>query len=131
MDNYPPGAAHDPHAPYNQPVEKEVEVYVTATLVKADSVCIDATPYTFAEREYDPVDGSLVVTQITEMPDCDLEETYRNESRTPLEIIQDCKKLAETVMKEKGFHLYAQMNLRTLVQDCEDWDMKDFTVEEL
>ena len=34
MDNYPPGAAHDPNAPYNEEPCPDIDVTVRATLVK-------------------------------------------------------------------------------------------------
>lgn len=32
MNNYPPGAANDPNAPYNEPLKKKVKVEVSAEL---------------------------------------------------------------------------------------------------
>jgi len=38
MDNYPPGAANDPDAPYNQPLAEPYEVTVSMTLSKTFTV---------------------------------------------------------------------------------------------
>ena len=38
MDNYPPGAANDPRAPYNEEPMPEVEVEVTVRLMKGTVV---------------------------------------------------------------------------------------------
>ena len=38
MDNYPPGAANDPDAPYNQPLAEPYEITVSMTLSKTFTV---------------------------------------------------------------------------------------------
>jgi hypothetical protein len=38
MDNYPPGAANDPDAPYNQPLAEPYEVTVSMTLSKTFTI---------------------------------------------------------------------------------------------
>ena len=38
MNNYPPGAANDPDAPYNQPLAEPYEVTVSMTLSKTFTV---------------------------------------------------------------------------------------------
>lgn len=43
-DNYPPGAARDPRAPYNEPVPKEWEVEAVETVTKADYVLLTCDP---------------------------------------------------------------------------------------
>lgn len=40
MNNYPPGAANDPDAPYNQPLAEPYEVTVSMTLSKTFTVDI-------------------------------------------------------------------------------------------
>ena len=45
MDNYPPGAAHDPNAPYNEEPCPDIDVTVRATLVK-DTVLTTVTAAT-------------------------------------------------------------------------------------
>ena len=45
MDNYPPGAANDPRAPYNQYENPEVEVEVTVSVTLSKTVKVLVTDY--------------------------------------------------------------------------------------
>ena len=45
MDNYPPGAANDPNAPYNQYENPEVEVEVTVSITLSKTVKVLVTDY--------------------------------------------------------------------------------------
>lgn len=45
MDNYPPGAANDPRAPYNQYENPEVEVEVTVSITLSKTVKVLVTDY--------------------------------------------------------------------------------------
>ena len=53
-DNYPPGAAHDPNAPYNEPLipERDFDVEVTITMSKVVTITTDNYV-----PEYDDEDG--------------------------------------------------------------------------
>ena len=52
MDNYPPGAANDPNAPYNETLAQEVDVTVRTKLTK--DTCIFADTHDCVEWEIDP-----------------------------------------------------------------------------
>ena len=54
MDNYPPGAARDPRAPYNQsdPPEVEVELTMTETLTKSVPHCTNKVWRVYDEEGY-------------------------------------------------------------------------------
>ena len=58
MDNYPPGAANDPRAPYNQCENPEVEVEVTVSVTLSKTVKVLVTDYELIE-EVDE-DGTFV-----------------------------------------------------------------------
>lgn len=58
MDNYPPGAANDPRAPYNQSENPEVEVEVTVSVTLSKTVKVLVTDYELIE-EVDE-DGAFV-----------------------------------------------------------------------
>ena len=53
-DNYPPGAAHDQNAPYNEPLipERDFDVEVTITMSKVVTITTDNYV-----PEYDDEDG--------------------------------------------------------------------------
>ena len=43
MDNYPPGAAYDPQAPYNAEPSDEKEIVVAVRMIKTAVVLVDST----------------------------------------------------------------------------------------
>lgn len=45
MSNYPPGAANDPNAPYNQVENPEVEIDVTVSITLSKTVQVLVTDY--------------------------------------------------------------------------------------
>ena len=49
MDNYPPGAANDPNAPYNQCENPEVEIDVTVSITLSKTVKVLVTDYEIEE----------------------------------------------------------------------------------
>lgn len=81
-DNYPPGAAYDPNAPYNQcePEEREIEVTVSITLSK--TVTISVTDYEYFEGEYDE-EGSTPPSY--DYSKCDLKSAVKEQVHLPQE----------------------------------------------
>ena len=77
---YPPGAEHDPNAPYNQvdQPEKEIEVLVSVTLSK--TVKIRVSDYK-AEVDVDE-DGMYLVPDFSE---CDLQGAVKDQIVLPQE----------------------------------------------
>lgn len=64
FDNYPPGAAKDPNAPYNQHddenEEVEVDVFVSTTLSKSTKLwTTDYTKEGWDDYEQDDIDGTV------------------------------------------------------------------------
>lgn len=55
MDNYPPGAANDPRAPYNEPLPEPYQVLVSITLSKEFTINIVKSH----DREIDEQDVRL------------------------------------------------------------------------
>ena len=108
MDNYPPGAAHDPRAPYNQPMEREMDVTARQSLYK------DLTLWT---------DDEHVLTND------DIVELYHEQHRTPLEIINACEKIVKQLMAD-GHRHYARILLSDLLSDCDGWEETEFEVNE-
>ena len=107
--NYPPGAANDPFAPYNEPEDVEMEVLVEQRLEKTDVVLV-RDKYHVWSRE-------------------DLEEYYKGQHRTALETIRACEKVIEQLVKD-GHKWYARTNLTELLQDCKDWEEVEFEVKD-
>lgn len=64
MDNYPPGAANDPRAPYNQSENPEVEVEVTVSITLSKTVKVLVTDYELTEDVDE--DGSFVTRDFSD-----------------------------------------------------------------
>ena len=114
MDNYPPGAANDPRAPYNERLREEREVIVTESL--ECTVCIDV-----GDDEYHYLSND------------DLKAYFSEQCRSAIEIIRCCEKivkqLREDLKKEHKSRFYAGIDLGTLEMDCEYWEQVDFKIE--
>ena len=114
-DNYPPGAANDPRAPYNERPGMETEVTVKTTLIKE----------TVIESEIEP-DGSINRIAFVE-PDNDLLGEYDLQYRRPIQIIRDCEIIARQLVAD-GKYFYAHVYLPSLIDDCQDWEEENFEI---
>ena len=123
-DNYPPGAANDPRAPYNEKPLLEVDVTAKSTLIK-ETVVETSECHTVVEREIE-ADGSYS-TIAYEEPEIDLIDAFESEQRRPIEIIRDCQKICKELAKN-GMRFYAGIYLPTLVDDCEGWEEEEFSI---
>ncbi len=85
-DNYPPGAANDPRAPYNERPGMETEVTVKTSLIK-ETVIETSEGHYVQETEIEP-DGSRSTIGFYET-DEDLKETFLNAHRSAIQIIRD------------------------------------------
>lgn len=126
MDNYPPGAANDPRAPYNEMLDPEIEVTVRSTLIK-ETVVMGCAAYQYVEYDYDPVDGFCSGHLVTDAGD-DLEECFRNQDKTPIQIIMDCKRIVGELLREKK-RSYAGIYLPSLLDACEGWEEEEIEVK--
>ena len=98
--NYPPGAANDPNAPYNQE-DVEMEVLITQKLEKTTSI-LTSNPNGQWSKEA-------------------LTEAYQNQNRTALEVINACKIVVQELLSS-GHHWYARTWLPALLEDCKGWE---------
>ena len=125
-DNYPPGAANDPCAPYNERPGMETEVTVKTTLIK-ETVVETSEGHWVQESEIEP-DGSRSSVGFYET-DEDLKETFLGAHRSAIQIIRDCEKIAKALLAD-GNRFYATIYIPTLIDDCEEWEEEDFRVNE-
>ena len=125
-DNYPPGAANDPRAPYNERPLKEVDVTVRTSLIK-ETVVETSEGHYVCETEIEP-DGTRSHMSFFE-PDVDLKETFLNAHRSAIQIIRDCEKIAK-VLQADGKRFFANIYIPTLVNDCQDWEEEETVVSE-
>ena len=126
MNNYPPGAANDPHAPYNERPLEEIDVTVKTSLIK-ENVIETSEGHWVQETEIEP-DGSRSSIGFYET-DEDLKETFLNAHRSAIQIIRDCQKVCHELVRV-GNRFFASIYLPTLVDDCQDWEEEEFSVNE-
>ena len=124
-DNYPPGAANDPCAPYNERPGMETEVTVKTTLIK-ETVVETSEGHWVQESEIEP-DGSRSSVGFYET-DEDLKETFLDSHRSAIQIIRDCQKICQTLLAD-GNRFYATIYIPTLIDDCEDWEEEELKIE--
>ena len=125
MDNYPMGAANDPFAPYNEPQWPEIEVTVTATLVK-ETVVLGSGTHTCTECETEP-DGSRSYISFEESDD-DPANLFRDQDKTPSEIFRDCEKIVRQLIKD-GKLSYAGVSLNRLLDALDGWEETELNIE--
>lgn len=125
-DNYPSGVANDPRAPYNEARSMETEVTVRTTLVKETVVETSEVHYV-REMEIEP-DGARSTVGFYET-DEDLKETFLNTHRPAIQIIRDCQKICQELVRV-GNRFFASIYIPTLVDDCNDWEEEEIIISE-
>ena len=134
MDNYPLGAARDPRAPYNEN-EIRKDVTVRAMLVKDTTIVCDAG-HLCMEYEIAPDTRRRIPAAYWESDYTD-EELFRQQYRSPIEIIQCCEWICRQLLKEGRKFLHYELteghertvNLQDLAIDCMGWDEENFEVK--
>ena len=125
-DNYPPGAANDPRAPYNERPGMETEVTVKTILVK-ETFVETSEGHMVCESEIEP-DGTRSHVSFFE-PDVNLKEDFLNAHRSAIQIIRDCQKIAKALLKD-GKRFIASIYIPTLIDDCDDWEEEELSINE-
>ena len=123
-DNYPPGAAHDQNAPYNEPLipEREFDVEVTITMSKVVTITTDNYV-----PEYDDEDGHTYAN--TENTEWDKE--FENSGHfTIADLIEELKGYVVEDMKTCAPNTRKVSHLKRLLLACEDWETIDESYEE-
>ena len=130
MDNYPPGAANDPNAPYNEVEVPEREFDVTISMSLSRTVQCYTNKYI---PEVDDENGHLYV----DTSDTPWSEVYGDNHKTIPELLEELKKyiqkdldnLADDETKmDKAFH---RRRLEFLLTECDEWtvDEEDYEGE--
>ena len=134
MDNYPLGAADDPRAPRNEN-EIRKDVTVRAVLVKDITIVCDAG-HICMEYEIDPDTRRRIPSAHWKSNYTD-EELFRQQYRSPVEIIEVCEWICRQLLKEGRKFLHYELteghertvNLQDLAIDCMGWDEENFEVK--
>ena len=113
MGNYPPGAANDPNAPWNQkdPPEKLFSITVSCSLSKDTDV---------TSTEYDSNDEL----------NCPWDD-YSASEYTPSEIIEFAKQCAEYMLSNKDFKVKSKCGLRKMIDSCTGWNTDEENAEQV
>lgn len=113
---YPPGAEHDPNAPWNQEElpEREIEVTVSVTLSK--TVKIKVSDYTITDSGKDE-DGDYF--EDVDYSDCDLKSAVENQIVLP----QDAYLYINNYAFEAGYNKPIPE-----VEDLKNWNVDEFEV---
>ena len=135
FNNYPPGAANDPRAPYNEPQWPEIDVTVTAVLEKK-TVLLGSGTHTCVECETEP-DGSRSYIRYEESDD-DVSDLFSDQSKSPAEILSDCEKVVKELkrlilaQKVEGISslYFAKVYLPALLDAIDGWEETELTIEE-
>lgn len=129
MDNYPPGAANDPNAPYNEVEVPEREFDVTISMSLSRTVQCYTNKYI---PEIDEENGHLYV----DTSDTPWSEVYGDNHKTIPELLEELKKyiqkdldnLADDETKmDKAFH---RRRLEFLLTECDEWTVDEEDYEE-
>lgn len=123
-DNYPPGAANDPNAPYNEPLipERDFDVEVTITMSKVVTITTDNYV-----PEYDDEDGHTYAN--TENTEWDKE--FENSGHfTIADLIEELKGYVVEDMKTCAPNTGKGAHLQRLLLACEDWETIEESYEE-
>ena len=124
MDNYPPGAANDPNAPYNEVEVPEREFDVTISMSLSRTVQCYTNKYI---PEIDEEDGHLYI----DTSDTPWSEVYGDNHKTIPELLEELKKyiqkdldnLADDETKmDKAFH---KRRLEFLLTECDEWTVDE------
>ena len=121
------GAANDPRAPYNEPIDPEIDVTVRTTLVK-ETVVMGSGTHTCTECEIEP-DGSRSYVSFSESDD-DVRELFRDQEKSPIELITALERIVTQLMKVQKLRFYARYNLSELLNACDGWEETELTVED-
>ena len=135
MDNLPLGAAGDPRAPWNEN-EIRKDVTVRAVLVKDTTIVCDAG-HLCMEYEIDPDTRRRIPAAYWKSNYTD-EELFRQQYRSPVEIIEVCEWICRQLVKEGRSFLNYEVtpghkrliDLRDLSIDCMGWDEENLDVAE-
>jgi len=123
-DNYPPGAALDPNAPYNQVEGPEVELTCTTvtTLSKQDIVYTDN--YMLEDDEEDGSVHTEVLATYSE-----LEHEYLKQHHSIPELLE---MLAEYIKKDLEVISDKERiwELREILKECSGWKLENTEIED-
>ena len=134
-DYYPAGAYDDPSAPFNQVdiPEKDFDVCISQTLSKSTTISTNDYIPGAEGCDYEP-DGEGGYSACgwhdpDDTSETDWKRAYEECAMTPLEIIKNAEKIAKALLEE-GKTRVGGVYLKSLVEECQDWNEDELEVME-
>ena len=116
---YPPGAEHDPNAPYNQHENPEEEFEITVSQTLSKTVTVFTSNYNL---EVDCDEGGCY--RNCDTSDTPWKEVYEEDHHTPLQLIGFLKRLLE------GNEPISDSLKKQLIEECDNWCEDDCEIIE-
>ena len=127
-DNYPPGAATDPNAPYNQKETEPIEVEIEYSCVMRRITEVDTTRYTAYPWEDCEPDGEGGYSHTGgteyEFDDNDFRDEYDEQRFNPAELIDELKSIVTMLINGEEVTV-SKTKLKQILEDCEGWEIED------
>ena len=117
MDNYPPGAANDPRAPYNEVDTPKKEFYVCISQTLSKSVSVTTSDYN-QELDYD--EDSHCQFTYADTSETNWEEAYKAEHTTLLDLLNVLKEYIDKDIASSNDKHHIR-KLKELRQECDGW----------
>ena len=134
MGNYPPGAANDPNAPWNEkdPPEKLFGITVSCSLSKDTEVTsnnYDETGFYGAGSLNEPWITSTEYDSDDRL-NCPWDD-YTESEYTPSEIIEFAKQCAEYMLSNKDYKVKSKYGLKKIIDSCTGWNTDEENAEQV
>ena len=113
MGNYPPGAANNPDAPWNQKDLPEKLFGITVSCSLSKDADVTSTEYDSDDRLNCPWDD------------------YTESEYTPSEIIEFAKQCAEYMLSNKDFKVKSKYGLEKMINSCTGWNTDEENAEQV
>jgi len=126
---YPAGAENDPRAPWNETDPEPVPCEVDYSCTLRRTATVETSNYIpgSVEKEWDG-EGYVAVRVDDDFSQTDWLEEFKDTWRTPLELIEELRTVAEEFLKgnvpDKRTSYW-----QNLIADCKDWTIDDEEAE--
>lgn len=125
---YPPGAEHDPNAPWNQSEPEPVSQDIEYSCTMCRTATVETTNYVPGTWEKD--EDGFGFRDGDDFSDTDWLSDFKDTYRTPKQLIdllkETAKELADGKMPNKSKSFW-----KDVMADCEDWSIDDEETEML
>ena len=127
MDNYPPGAANDPSAPYNQSDPDDMDFDVTCSQTLSKTVTVTTNNYIpgaeGVDYESDDEGGCYAVPyhDNPDTSDTNWANEYKTKHLTPLDLIKKLRSLLMDIDSEALRSNPCYQHKQYYINECSDW----------